>query len=308
MGLPDDSDTPSIALDLSDLAPGESPPQGEWMSDETFLDAYDGKKLFCRRWAPAEGTPERGAIALMHGYGEHVSRYEHVAVGLVRAGYGVMAIDARGHGRSTGDRAHIDAYGAYVRDFGVLVRRVNRRWPNVPTLGLGHSNGGLVALHYALEDPPGIEGFAVTSPMCDFALDIPSLKRWSGKWLSRIWPSFSFESNLNPDELTHVSRVVEQYRDDPLVQRRTTARWFTEALEAQSELRRRASELEQPFLFIIPGCDRICSSEAAEAIFHRMSSPDREMKVIPEAYHEVLNERNWDDVLRHIVDWMAPYT
>jgi alpha-beta hydrolase superfamily lysophospholipase len=308
MGKLDDNPSPPFDVELSDLSPGRDVPADVFVRDETFLEAFDGEQLFCQRWSPPDGPPSRGVVALMHGYGEHATRYDHVAAGLVRAGYGVMAIDARGHGRSTGKRAHVEAYDHYVRDFGRLVRAVQQQWPDQPTFCLGHSNGGLIVLHYAIDPATDITGCVVTSPMCGFALEVPTVQSWAGRLLSRVWPSFSFRSNLAPEELSHVREVVEQYEDDPLVQQHTTARWFTEAQHAQAEMLRRAPEVECPFLFVVSGDDSICSPDATESVFHRLGSADREMKVVPGAYHEVLNETNWHDVLQHVVDWMRDRT
>src|ERR671939_185863 len=52
-----------------------------------------------RRW-PAEG-PAR-LVVLVHGYGEHIGRYEHVAEALAARGSTVVGPDHVGHGRSAG--------------------------------------------------------------------------------------------------------------------------------------------------------------------------------------------------------------
>ena len=291
------------ALDFDDLAPARPVDDPGVERDEGYWHAFDGERLFWQSWAPPEG-PTRGAVALMHGFGEHSSRYDHVAAALVRAGYGVQAIDARGHGRSTGKRAHVDDYDYYVRDYELLKLHTADRWPEVDLFCFGHSNGGLIVLRYALEKPMGVTGFIVTSPYCRLAMKVPPLKAAAGRLMSKVWPSFTMPNDLDASKLSHIDRVVSKYETDPLELKVVSARWFTEATEAQQDLYERADQLKQAFLFLLAGQDEICDPEGAEEVFHRMGSGDREMEVFPKLYHEILNEEQWADIVRRMLRWM----
>lgn len=291
------------ALDFSDLAPARYVDDEHVKTDEGFWHAFDGERLFWTSWAPEAG-PSRGAVALMHGYGEHSARYDHVAAALCRAGYGVLAIDARGHGRSTGKRGHVDKYDDYVLDYDLLRMHTADRWPSLPVFCMGHSNGGQIVLRYALRDPDGVKGFVVSSPMCGLSMDVPPAKALAGRIMNRVWPSFSIPSGLDPSAVSRIERVVEKYENDPLVFETTTAGWFQEALAAMADTMERAPELTQPFLFVVAGDDKIVDPRATEDLFHRMGSGEREMELYPELYHEVLNERDWEDIARRIIDWM----
>jgi len=296
-----------VTIETEGLAPSRPLDDDGVERTETFLEADDGEKLFYQSWRPADGSPPRGAVALMHGYGEHSSRYNHVAAALVRAGYGVGAIDARGHGRSTGKRGYIRAFDDYLSDFDRLVERAGDQWPNRPLFVLGHSNGGLIALHDALTAPAAITGYVVTSPFLGFAVEVSAAKRAVGQAVSRMWPSLSIPSDLDPEDLSHDERVVRQYERDPLVLRTATGRWYTETLAAQRELRERAGDIEAPCLVLVAGADEIADPEATEAVFHRMSGGNREMDVYPNLRHELLNEPNWGGILERIVGWMERY-
>lgn len=302
----DETDDPDH-FDASGLVPGRSPRDGTVDRDEAFVDAFDDQRLFCQSWAPSGAEPERGAVALMHGYGEHSSRYDHVASALVRAGYGVMAIDARGAGRSTGRRAFVADFDDYVRDFRILVDRTRRRWPDLPLFGLGHSNGGLIVLRYALafgRSESRLAGLVLTSPFLGFQIDVPAPKAAAARLMSSLWPSFALPTGADPETLSHDPGVVEAYEDDPLVLDVATARWFTEALSAQADLRERAGEIDHPALFLVAGADELADPSATDDLFHDLGSPDREMELYPNLYHEILNEPTWATILDRIVDWM----
>ena len=55
--------------------------------------------IYTRSW---EINGARGGVVLVHGYGEHLGRYEHVATALNAAGWSAYGLDHLGHGRSEG--------------------------------------------------------------------------------------------------------------------------------------------------------------------------------------------------------------
>lgn len=294
-----DSDMASIATD--DLRAGMEKPPEDVTHAEGIFAAWDGLDLFWQAWEP-EGDP-RGVVALMHGYGEHSGRYHHVASMLVRAGYAVMAIDARGHGRSAGVRGHVDDFAEYPRDFDRLIAELQRRWPDTYTVVLGHSYGGLIALHHALVAPGVISTYAVTSPFVGIQVKVPIGKVLLAKAMSRIWGTFTEPTGLSAATLSHDPFIVEQYENDPLNLSTATVRWFTETKAAHKRLRAEASKITAPFLFLVSGPDEVVDAQAAEEVYHALSSREREFELFPDKKHEVLNEEGWPDLVHRILAW-----
>lgn len=297
------SDKQIDALDFSGLAPA-CPLEDDdaIVQRDGFWNGFDDVHLFWQSWAP-QGGPTRGVVALMHGFGEHSARYDHVAGALCRAGYAVMAIDARGHGRSGGKRAHIKQYSDYVRDYELLMMHARAEWPEHKIFSYGHSNGGFIVLRYALTQPEDVCGFVVTSPLCALAVKVNPIKAAAGRLMSDLWPSFTMDNGIDPEWVSHLKSVTDAYQRDPLTLSIVSARWFTEVLEAQQDLMNRAKSLTQPFLFLLAGSDRLVDAKAAEEVFHRMGSGDRELEIYPKLYHEVLNEEPWEDIVRRILRW-----
>jgi acylglycerol lipase len=73
------------------------------------LNGARSLRLACAAWLPDDRP--KASIVLVHGYGEHAGRYRHVIEALVARGYGVHALDHRGHGESEGARAHVERFG-----------------------------------------------------------------------------------------------------------------------------------------------------------------------------------------------------
>lgn len=292
-------------VDLSDLEPAKSPDLKGIRHEEGMLTSWDGKKLFWQSWSAEEGE-HRGRVALMHGYGEHSSRYGHVAVALVRAGFSVMALDARGHGRSEGKDGHVMMYDEYVLDLEKMIDELEAKWGEErgPLHVMGHSNGGLIALRYALRRPRRVSSFVVTSPFLGFKVKVPYWKARAGVLMSRVWPSLALPTELSPRALSHRQAVVDQYAKDPLNKTVATARWFTEATQAQQDLMARASRIEHPVLMLVGGGDEIADAAVAQAVFHELGSEERELEVYEGYYHEILNEQEWEGVMRRALSWL----
>lgn len=312
------SELPAAAdVKLDDLFPGQ-PVEGDHEGvtrEHGFFTSFDQTKLFWQRWSGApldaksfdtEGQTRRGRIIIMHGYGEHSSRYAHVAVALVRAGYDVMAFDARGHGHSGGKEAHVSVYDEYVLDLEQALDVMEETWGDErgPLDVVGHSNGGLIALRHALRRPDRVRAFVVTSPFCGFKVKVPAWKSSAGKVMSRVWPSFGLPSELPPSDLTHREDVIKQYANDPLNRSIATSRWFTETKSAQRDLLERAGKITHPLLMLVGGADRIADPSAAQNVYHALGSSERELEVYETLYHEILNEVEWEDVMRRMLAWI----
>jgi alpha-beta hydrolase superfamily lysophospholipase len=95
------------------------------------------------RW---ETDDPRRLVVLVHGYGEHIGRYAHVAAALAARGATVVGPDHVGHGRSDGERALVTSFEPVVDD---LHRVVAEGRGQLPVVMVGHSMGGLIAIRYA---------------------------------------------------------------------------------------------------------------------------------------------------------------
>ncbi len=111
------------------------------------LHGAGGVPLVAWRWRdPA--VAGKATVVLVHGYAEHLGRYEHVIEALIRGGYDVVGMDDRGHGHSGGRRAAVRDFDAFVDDLDLLIDTKAHGYG--PVYLLGHSMGGLIATRCAL--------------------------------------------------------------------------------------------------------------------------------------------------------------
>ena len=91
------------------------------VQERTFR-TFDGAELFYRRW-PAAGR-SAGAIVMFHRGHEHSGRMAHLVDELGLDEFDFYAWDARGHGRSQGQRGFSPSIGTSIRDVNEFVTHV----------------------------------------------------------------------------------------------------------------------------------------------------------------------------------------
>lgn len=272
-----------------------------------FFKGRGNSDLFWHSWTAAKA---KGRVTIVHGFGEYAARYHHFAAALARAGFAVLAFDCRGHGRSSGRRAYIQSFSDYSQDLEGAVTQTAALFPDLPHHIFGHSNGGLIAIHHASSSPQSskIASYAFTSPFLGFKLEVPALKATAGKILSGIFPKFQLPTELDAKWISRNQKIVDAYREDPRVLKIATARWFTETQKTQASLINIVSEFSVPSLWLVAQADEIADPKTSENIFNAVGSKEKVLHLLPDHYHEVLNDLEWTKQAQVLLDHFGKYS
>lgn len=260
--------------------------------------------LFYQSWHP-EDQP-RAALALVHGFGEHSGRYPNVVNHFVPRGYAVYGFDHRGHGRSPGQRGHINAWSEYRDDVRAFVQLVTARESPRPIFLWGHSLGGLIVLEYALHYPEGLRGVIASAPLLGQAGISPILIALA-RVLSRVAPTFSLSTGLDATTLSRDPAVVKAYTSDPLVHSLGTPRLSTEISAAQTWTLAHASEWRVPLLLFFGTADRLVPPENTRKFFDAITFPDKHKIEYEGAYHETHNDIIHAQVMADVEQWLQTH-
>lgn len=268
---------------------------------------------------PAGGVQDHGVVVVVHGYCEHRKRYRHVAEALVAAGYQVLTCDLRGHGESEGVRGYVERFSYYLDDLRAFTAEAKKAARQARTAAgladeperkpilLGHSMGALVALQLVLSDPELFRAMALSSPFLGIKVKVPAWKSLLGRAASALRPTLTLPNGLPASDISHDPEIVRIYETDPLITHNATARWFTEVVAAHADTLARASRIKLPTLMQLAGDDRIVDSQAAQAVYERLGSADKNLTSYPGLFHEIFNEREPDRqrVLSDLKSWLA---
>ncbi|RJO64375.1 MAG: alpha/beta hydrolase [Myxococcales bacterium] len=269
---------------------------------EKYIQGSGGLRLFTHRH---EADAPKGAVAILHGYCEHSLRYGHVIEKLCGAGLSCYLLDHRGHGKSEGQRAAVLRFEEYLEDLDLFLQDVRGFYPAGPLFLLGHSMGGLIAVNYVLTRKPALAGVVLSSPYLGLKAAVPAWKEALGKFMSRVWPSLSLKSELDPHLLSHDERVVQEYIADPTVSKIANARWFTESTAAQEFCLDQASRWTLPALIMHGGDDRIADPQKTRRFAELIGGGESKFAMLDGLYHEIFNEHGREKPIQLALDWLG---
>jgi alpha-beta hydrolase superfamily lysophospholipase len=266
----------------------------------------DGLELQRRDWPSGDA---RGTIVVVHGLGEHIGRYAHVAARLNANGWSVVGYDQRGHGASPGERGRLGADDDLLADLAAVLDTV-RLETRGPLVLLGHSLGGLVVARFVaggLEAPKPawqreVDALVMSSPALDIGMTIG--QRALLATLGPIAPDLAVANGLAPDSVSRNVAVVSGYGADPLVHDRVTARLTRFIVDSGKEALALAPRWRLPTLLLYAGSDR-CVRPAGSAAFAAAAPAGVVVaREFPALFHEIFNEPEQDEVLAVLSAWL----
>lgn len=269
------------------------------VTEEFQLVSNEGLKLFGRSWVPQE---TRAVVCLVHGLGEHIGRYEHVAEHFIKLGYALYAYDQRGHGQSKGKRGHADQESLW-NDVENIMKKARSEHLEVPMFLYGHSWGGNVVSNYLIRrNVKELTAAILTSPWFELSFKPPSWQIKLGRTMAKIYPAFTQSNRLNADFLSRDLQVGKDYIQDPLVHDQISAGLFLGTLDSGQYALENAQKLTIPTLVLHGTDDNITSFRASERF--TQSSEQAQLKLWPDYRHETHNEIGKEEVLTFITDWL----
>jgi alpha-beta hydrolase superfamily lysophospholipase len=271
-------------------------------------------------------------VLVAHGASEHSGRYDRFASLLVEHGYTVWAIDHRGHGAtsaSTGvGRTGPGGWGAMVDDLGELAAAARASAPGVPLVLFGHSMGSFLAQLFVQRRGDEVDALVLSgSAGAIDALDdtIAVLEAvvadGGGDQPAPLFAAFNtpFEPARTPfDWLSRDPDEVDRYLadawcgdDHPLTLEFALdmLRHLAEAWSPDNEAR---IPRDLPVLLITGEADPVSDGARTvrelEARYRALGLTDVTAHYFAEARHELLNERNRDEVQAIVAAWLDRVT
>ncbi|WP_228024566.1 alpha/beta hydrolase [cf. Phormidesmis sp. LEGE 11477] len=281
---------------------------------EGVLSTSNAQKRVTASLLPESQTPTdiKGVLAIVHGLGEHSGRYCRIVRGLTDAGYAVFGFDNQGHGKSEGQRGHINRWQDYRDNTQAFLSLIRQQEPTAPLFLMGHSLGGLIVLDYVLRSADSAEfaaldvkGLIVSAPPFQPTTGTASRRRMIlARLLSGLLPRLSLSMNLSQGGLSRDPSVSDQAADDPLTHSSVTLRWGSETLSTLDWVKDHIDRLSLPLLLTHGEADPIISPSGSKEIFQQVNSPDKTLKLYPGSYHEPHNDLDADTVVSDLLRWI----
>jgi alpha-beta hydrolase superfamily lysophospholipase/SAM-dependent methyltransferase len=276
---------------VADLRGPSAPGVPECSTDH--FPGSDQTPLFYRAWLPNGGDAAiQRAILLLHRGHEHSARWAETAEALAGPETAVFAWDARGHGRSPGERGDAENVGVYVKDLDAFARHIAGKhgiaWEKMAVVA--HSVGAVVAATWAHDFAPPIRALVLATPAFRVKLYVP-LAMPGLRLLDRVRPGSFIKSYVGGKLLTHDPAQAAGYDADPLVSKQISVRVLLDLYDTATRLLADAGAIRTPTLVLAAGSDAVVRRGPQRTFFERLSSPLKEFEVLAGFSHAIFHER-----------------
>jgi alpha-beta hydrolase superfamily lysophospholipase len=282
--------------------------------DTLSYRSADGRQLVGYRWAADGSQTGKGVVVLVHGMGEHLRRYDHVAEALTAQGFAVYGHDHRGHGASmnTDEPGQLGPNGwlALVDDLNLVIAQAKSDHPGLPVLLVAHSMGSFAAQQFLLDQGADVDAVALTGTA---ALDLleSAIDLHGDLDLSAFNTPFQ-PARTDFDWLSRDESVVDAYLADPLCGFGTDA---TSAKDMFVGARRLADPAEVarmphdlPMYLAVGSKDPVNGGLTLlwplVDRYRAAGLTDVTVRVYDDGRHEILNEINRAEVIDDLLQWL----
>jgi len=260
-------------------------------TDQTFVSA-DGTQLFYRRWAPSSSATRRALIVFHRGH-EHSGRMQAVVDGLDLPEFDIFAWDARGHGRSPGERGYAEDIGVLVKDVDSFVRHVceTHRYAQGDVAIVAQSVGAVLVATWLHDFAPKVRCAVLASPAFEVKLYVPFaipglrlLLKLKGKAFVNSYVKAKF--------LTHDPERISSYQADPLITRAIAVNILIGLFDVAERVIADAAAIVTPTQVLISGADWVVHQKPQKRFFERLGAAVKELHEFAGFYHDTLGEKD----------------
>jgi len=265
------------------------------------IKSFDSTKLY---YVKDISKNPKAIVVIVHGFGEHLGKYESVKDKLVEYGYSVYRFDNRGHGRSGGERGYINTFEDFARDTDILIEFIRKQNPDIPIFMLGHSMGGFITALYGIMFKNKLDGQIFSGAATLEPVQVRGIKGKFYKLANRVLPKIYIKNPLIRD-VSKAKEIDSDYQEDELDLKEITLNFCVQFLvNGIGWLRKNFVNYNYPCLILHGGDDKQIEKEASIQFHSSISSTDKQLKIYDGLRHEMLKEKGENIVLEDIHNWI----
>ncbi len=274
-----------------------TPASAPFVPTEHTMRLPDGTELFYRAWQPPVPT-DKWMVVLHRGH-EHSGRVQDIIEALGLTDVACFAWDARGHGKTPGDRGYAPHFSTMVNDLDCFVRHLcettQKKVENL--IVLAQSVGAVTVATWVHDYAPKIRAMVLAAPALEIKLYVPFAIPGLKALLKLRGDKKTFiKSYVKAGMLTHDPVRARDYENDSLIAKEIAANVLVELHDTSLRIIEDAGAIRVPTQILSAGADWVVSLAPQQRLFERLGTPTKRMKVFPGMYHDLLHEQD-----RHLV-------
>lgn len=300
----------------------------------SFKSSSNLSEIFACSYTPYITSDIKGVIQIAHGMAEHHERYEDFISVLNDNGYIVYINDHLGHGKSVNNDSELGYFGKrnghlyLVEDMKKLTDIIRNEHPDLPIILFGHSMGSMLARLYTEKYGKDINaviycGTCGNNPAANAGISIVKAigKLKGDHYRSNFINKLAFgtyNKRCNPqrtafDWLTTDDDIVDKYISDPYCGFLFTTYGYRDLMNLIVVINRNdwytSVPLELPIYLIAGEEDPVGNyGKGVKEVYDNLvdsKHTDVSLKLFSDDRHEILNEKNKNDVYKHILSWLS---
>ncbi|RWC25628.1 MAG: alpha/beta fold hydrolase [Mesorhizobium sp.] len=277
----------------------------ERQAQERVFRSHDGTEIFYRFW-PAASADAKGAVVLFHRGHEHGGRMAHLVEELQMPDHAFYAWDARGNGRSSGERGYAPSFSALVRDIDCFMREIAARegFATQDIALIAQSFGAVLAAAWVHDYAPKLRAMVLASPAFSVKLYVPFAREGIALW-QKIKGRFFVNSYVKAKFLTHDPVRIASFESDPLITRPIASNILVELYQHAARIVTDARAITVPTQLLLSGSDWVVRHGPQHEFFVSLGSRTKERHVLPGFFHDTLGERDRAKALDLIRPFLA---
>lgn len=246
----------------------------------------------------------KGVVVIVHNILEHTGRYAYVITMLRRNGYHVIMGDLPGQGQTSrankGQLEHFDIYHETLIEW---VRIANEY--KIPTFVMGVGLGGLILLNVLEKTELPIEGMLLLSPLLEFKRNNKTRKNMLISNVGKGSKDARFKLGIETKDLTRNDEVIEETKQDGLMLRKVTYKWYNIVLETMKDTVQHFKDIQSmPTLLMYGTEDKLLELRSFNELKNNLNTNEFYFKIWEGFYHEIHNEPERDQVMRYVLTFL----
>lgn len=308
---------------------------GEDLKQKTFhLKRARDVQLYVCCWFPDNLHQAKGVVQIAHGMAEHMMRYDDFSSILVAQGFIVIGNDHRGHGRSVqapddwGFLAGQEGFDKLTEDMHAVTQYIQTTYPDLPLFLMGHSMGSFLARRYMqfysnkltgvlLLGTGGSQG--VLGKIGKFIAKSERLRKGprSSSPLMNELTFGRFNKAFKPvrtafDFLTRDVSEVDAYIHDPYCGFICSTSFYIDLLHGIERIHDQAAQKNisrsLPVFLLSGEADPVGNFgdgvRQVYNMYHQLGMKDVHIQLYPDARHDILHEKNKQEIQSDIIAWL----
>ncbi|WP_128331695.1 bifunctional alpha/beta hydrolase/class I SAM-dependent methyltransferase [Apibacter sp. HY039] len=264
----------------------------DWSISENHFATADGVSIYYRHWQPNQVNQYVRTIVILHRGHEHSGRVAHIVEELGFKDTSFFAWDARGNGKSEGERGYSPDFATLVNDLELFIRHISEKYqiPISSIIIIAQSLGAVIATTWVHDYAPKIKALILTSPAFKLHLRYPgaliAVKIWQ-----KIKGNFYLKSYIKGKELSHDLNRATSYHNDPLVSLQISSNLLIGIFDTSARIVSDAQAIQVPTLLLISEEDKIVHKKVQEEFYLALGSSIKEKHNFSGFFHDTLGEK-----------------